>query len=211
MRHEIKSRSGLAVLLTAVLFLPGHSGASSNSEQQAEVKSSPVTAQVLPQSSERIYNLSGLSNVGRVAPGIYRGALPEKVGYETLRKIGIKTVIDMRTTGSEKSEVEAASMRSIAIPIQMSRTGLLPKVEQVVELMADPANQPVYVHCRHGQDRTGIVVAAYRMKYQGWSLADAETDMQAYGFNDIWVNFKKFIRQYGKEIDQKKSMVRSSK
>jgi tyrosine-protein phosphatase SIW14 len=211
MRADIKSGLSLAALLAAALALPGHAYASSKTEQQAEVRPSPVTAQVLPQSSERIYNLSGLSNVGRVAPGIYRGALPEKGGYETLKKIGIKTVIDMRTTGSEKADVEAAGMRSIAIPIQMSRSGLLPKVEQVVELMSDPANQPVYVHCRHGQDRTGIVVAAYRMKNQGWSLADAETDMQAFGFNDVWVNFKKFIRQYGKEIDQKKSMVRSSK
>lgn len=65
--------------------------------------------------------------------------------------------------------------------------------------MVDPANQPVFVHCRHGQDRTGIVVAAYRMKVDKWSLPDAETEMQAFGFNDIWVNFKKFIRQYPTE------------
>ena len=91
-------------------------------------------------------------------------------------------------------------MRAIAIPIEMTRDGLKAKVDQVVALMADPANQPVYVHCRHGQDRTGIVVAAYRMKQQGWSLTDAETEMQAFGFNDVWVNFKKFIRGYGKEL-----------
>jgi len=88
-------------------------------------------------------------------------------------------------------------MKAIAVPIEMSRNGLQEKFDRVLALMADPANQPVYVHCRHGQDRTGIVVAAYRMKQQGWSLADAEAEMQAYGFNDVWVNFKKFIRQYG--------------
>ena len=51
-----------------------------------------------------------------------------------------------------------------------------------------------------GATGTGIVVAAYRMKQQGWSLTDAETEMQAFGFNDVWVNFKKFIRGYGKEL-----------
>jgi len=108
----------------------------------------------------------------------------------------------MRTSESEKSQVEAAGMRAIAIPIEMTREGLKEKVDKVVALMADPVNQPVYVHCRHGQDRTGIVVAAYRMKLQGWSLADAETEMQAFGFNDVWVNFKKFIRQYGAQLEK---------
>lgn len=154
-------------------------------------------------SSEKIYNLPGLSNVGRVAPHVLRGAQPGKEGYATLKSMGIRTVIDMRTTANEKNEVEAAGMKAIAVPIEMTRNGLKEKVDQVVALMADPAHQPVYVHCRHGQDRTGIVVAAYRMKQQGWSLIDAEVEMQAFGFNDIWVNFKKFIRQYGADYNRK--------
>ncbi|HQB39530.1 MAG TPA: tyrosine-protein phosphatase [Deltaproteobacteria bacterium] len=160
--------------------------------------------------SEHVYNLPGLSNIGRIDPGIYRGALPDANGYATLKQLGIRTVIDMRTTGSEKAEVEGAGMRSIAVPIEMTRNGLQAKVDRVVALMSDPANQPVYVHCRHGQDRTGIVVAAYRMKQQGWSLIDAETEMQAFGFNDVWVNFKKFIRQYGKNLQGKTEIARSS-
>lgn len=150
--------------------------------------------------SEHLYHLNGLANVGRVAPGVYRGAQPGKSGYATLKAMGVKTVIDLRTTASEKSEVEAAGMKAVAIPMEMSRDGLKEKVDRVVALMADPANQPVYVHCRHGQDRTGIVVAAFRMKEQGWSLEDAEAEMQSFGFNDIWINFKEFIRRYGAQL-----------
>lgn len=160
----------------------------------------PASLPAGARSSEHLYNLPGLANVGRVAPGVYRGAEPGKDGYATLKALGIRTVIDMRTSESEKQQVEAAGMKAVAIPIEMSRNGLQEKVDRVVALMADPANQPVYVHCRHGQDRTGIVVAAYRMKHQGWSLADAEAEMQAFGFNDVWVNFKKFIRRYGAEL-----------
>jgi protein tyrosine/serine phosphatase len=152
--------------------------------------------------SERLANLPGLSNVGQVAPGVYRGAQPGPDGYASLKKMGIKTVIDLRTSESEKAQVEAAGMQAIAVPIAMSRDGLKEKVDKVVALLADPANQPVFVHCRHGQDRTGIVVAAYRMKVDKWSLAEAEKEMQAFGFNDIWINFKKFIRQYGRELKQ---------
>ena len=46
------------------------------------------------------------------------------------------------------------------------------------------------------------MVAAYRMKQQGWSLADAETEMQAFGFNDIRIDSKKFIRQYEAQLQR---------
>lgn len=161
------------------------------------VTDSPDSGQgVVVRSSEHLYNLPGLGNAGRVASGIYRGEQPGAAGYATLKRLGVKTVIDLRTSESEKAQVEAAGMKAIAVPIEMSRKGLKEKVDQVVALMADPVNQPVYVHCRHGQDRTGIVVAAYRMSQQGWALKDAESEMQAFGFNDVWVNFKKFIRSY---------------
>lgn len=155
-----------------------------------------VNQTVVIRSSEHLYNLPGLGNAGRVAPGVYRGEQPGPGGYATLKQLGIKTVIDLRTSESEKAQVEAAGMRAIAVPIEMTRKGLKEKVDQVVALMADPANQPVYVHCRHGQDRTGIVVAAYRMTLDNWSLKDVEAEMQSFGFNDVWVNFKKFIRSY---------------
>jgi protein tyrosine/serine phosphatase len=84
--------------------------------------------------------------------------------------------------------------------MEMSEKGLKEKVEKVVALMADPANQPVFVHCRQGRDRTGIVVAAYRMKEQRWPLAHAEAEMQDFGFNDVWVGFARFINAYGREL-----------
>jgi protein tyrosine/serine phosphatase len=188
----IRTTLCILVLLTAMVSNGG-----------ATVGATGVALPDSAHSSERLYNLPGLFNVGRVTPGVLRGAQPGKEGYATLKAMGVKTVIDMRTSASEQKAVEAAGMRAVAIPIEMSRDGLKEKVDQVVALMADPANQPVYVHCRHGQDRTGIVVAAYRMKQQGWSLADAETEMQAFGFNDVWVNFKKFIRGYGAELGRK--------
>jgi tyrosine-protein phosphatase SIW14 len=153
------------------------------------------------QLSEHIYgNLPGLSNVGRVNQGVFRGALPEADGYATLKRMGIRTVINLCTTESEKEKVEKAGMRSLEVPMEMSTLGLKEKVDMVVALMADPANHPVFVHCREGRDRTGIVVAAFRMKVEKWPLADAEAEMHSFGFNDIWVHFKRFIRKYGQDL-----------
>lgn len=173
--------AAIALNVSGMLLFAGMAGAG----EQLQVRS-----------SEHLYNLPGLSNVGRVAPAIYRGAQPDAAGYAILKQMGIKTVIDMRTTETEKAQVEAAGMKAVAVPLEMSRNGLKEQVDRLVALISAPENQPVYLHCRHGQDRTGIVVAAYRMKKEGWSLKDAETEMQAFGFNDVWVNFKKFIRSY---------------
>jgi len=146
--------------------------------------------------------LSGLSNVGRVTPVVFRGAQPKPQGYETLAKMGIKTVINLRTTKNEKKEVEAAGMNYVAIPINVFKSVDRVKVEQVIQKMSDPAYQPIYVHCKLGEDRTGIVIAAYRMKVEGWSFEEAEAEMYAFGFNEVWQNLKYFLRKYAEDFSK---------
>ncbi|MGZ9148741.1 MAG: hypothetical protein ACXW4G_10250 [Candidatus Deferrimicrobiaceae bacterium] len=47
--------------------------------------------------SEHLFGLPGLTNVGRVANGIFRGAQPKPEGYATLKAMGVRTVINLRT------------------------------------------------------------------------------------------------------------------
>ncbi len=152
--------------------------------------------------SERIFGLQGLSNVGKVAPGIYRGAQPKPEGYKTLKEVGIKTVINLRTSKSEKTEVEAEGMQSIEVPMSVLRDVKDDTVDKIIDMMIKPENQPVYVHCRQGQDRTGVVIAAYRMRIEKWPFKEAEAEMQSFGFNDLWYELKEFIRDYAKELDR---------
>ena len=51
-----------------------------------------------------------------------------------------------------------------------------------------PENAPVFVHCRNGSDRTGTMVAAYRVVVQGWSKEAAIREMRdgPFGFHLIW-------------------------
>jgi len=157
-------------------------------------------------SSERLFGLPGLSNLGRVAPGICRGAMPGPGGYATLKRMGIRTVVNLRTTESEKKQVEAAGMRSVEIPMNMLGNGDIGKVDRVVEIMADPTQQPVFVHCKLGEDRTGIVVAAYRMKIEGWPLELAEAEMESFGFNDIWINLRRILHRYAADLERRKQI-----
>jgi protein tyrosine phosphatase (PTP) superfamily phosphohydrolase (DUF442 family) len=144
----------------------------------------------------RMFGLPGLSHVGRVATGIYRGAMPRPEGYATLAKMGVRSVINLRSRNEEREQVEAHGMRSFGVPMSAFGEVNQQMVRRAVALMTNPANQPVYVHCLQGRDRTGVVVAVYRMEIDGWSREEALEEMQAYGFHDVWFRMKSFVRGY---------------
>lgn len=125
---------------------------------------------------------------------------PDAQGYQTLKSMGIKTVINLRSGHGEKNAVEAAGMRYIEFKLPMNNGISKEKFDEIVGAMADPSNQPVYVHCALGQDRTGVVVASYRMKVDDWSYEDAEKEMQSFGFNDTWIHLKKSLKRYAAHI-----------
>lgn len=186
-------RSAVLVCITVSFLISG-----------AKVSCAETTASkvILPETamqSERIFGLPGLMNVGRIAPGVFRGNQPQPEGYETLKKMGIRTVISFRARHGEKARVEAAGMRSIEIPISMLEKPRSSDIRKITGMMADPANQPLYVHCALGKDRTGIVVAAYRMDIDGWSLQDAIAEMRSFGFNGQWVHLKQVVTEYGRD------------
>jgi tyrosine-protein phosphatase SIW14 len=146
--------------------------------------------------SERLFGLPGLSTVGRVANGIFRGAQPEPEGYATLKAMGVRTVVNLRTRHGERKAVEAAGMRYVEIPMSFWGDVDPAVVRKVLSAMTDPANQPVFVHCARGADRTGVVAAVYRMEVDGWSEAEAEAEMEAFGFHEIWSQLKEYVRRY---------------
>jgi protein tyrosine/serine phosphatase len=148
--------------------------------------------------SEKIYGLPGLTNVGRISQEIYRGNQPLPDGYKTLKKIGIKTVINLRSRHGEKKAVENSGMNYMEFPISMIKNLKRENVQEIIDAMANPENQPIYVHCALGRDRTGIVAAIYRIEKQGWSFDEAEQEMRDFGFNDVWINLKKLVRNYSK-------------
>src|SRR5512143_2246897 len=155
---------------------------------------SPAVVPAGARVSERLFGLPGLEGVGRVAPGVFRGAQPGPEGYGTLKNMGIRTVLSLRSYHGETNAVEAAGMRSVLLPMNAYEDVNVETVRKAVALLADPANQPVFVHCSRGQDRTGVVVAVYRMDVDGWAEAEAEEEMQAFGFNDIWSRLMDFVR-----------------
>ena len=80
----------------------------------------------------------------------------------------------------------------------ISCTAWHPEDENVVkflQVLRDPKNRPVFVHCQHGADRTGLMVAIYRIAVQGWSRQDAIQEMTqgGTGFHEVWTNLIDYL------------------
>jgi len=124
-----------------------------------------------------------ISNFARVNDGYYRGGQPEGHDYQDLAALGIKAVIDLKHDGTiESSIVREKGMRFYSIPMTTASAPSSEAVQQFLSLVNDPANQPVYVHCQGGRDRTGLMTAIYRVTHDGWNVVRAYTEMKEYGY-----------------------------
>jgi protein tyrosine phosphatase (PTP) superfamily phosphohydrolase (DUF442 family) len=119
-------------------------------------------------------------NLHRVTPELYRCAQPDDDDMRELAAFGVRAVVNLREYHSDKDEVEGTGLLLIE---QKLGAGDLTYPELVVALRhVLQAPKPVVVHCWHGADRTGAVVAAYRVAVDGWTPAQALEEMVAGGF-----------------------------
>ena len=79
-------------------------------------------------------------------------------------------------------------------PGQDSLRQLALALKTLKQLSDDPKTRPVYVHCKAGQNRTGFVIATYRMIYQGWTPEEAVREMRVYGFYRVWSRDEWFLK-----------------
>jgi protein tyrosine/serine phosphatase len=146
---------------------------------------------------------TGLPNLYRVNASLYRSAQPSRDGITALVEgtplvagdAPIRTVVSLRTLRTDASLVMTPSRLSLEhIPAQSWH----PEDEDVIQFLriaTDPARQPVLVHCRRGADRTGTMVAVYRIVVEGWTKADAIDEMTrgGYDFHPMWQNLIRYI------------------
>ena len=128
--------------------------------------------------------MTGVGNFGEVTPRLFRGAQPTRKGFAALAKTGIDIVVDTRgnRSNSEGKEVRRLGMRYVAIPWHCP----FPHDEvfaRFLKLVRENPDKKIFVHCRLGDDRTGMMIAAHRMADEGWSADRAMGEMQQFGFS----------------------------
>ena len=142
-----------------------------------------------------------IPNFHQVNEHVYRGGQPAPESWQQLAKIGVKTVIDLRREGEEEHSVaqEAAAVAKAGMTyVNVPMKGVVaPTDEQIAKIMALlNSNEPVFVHCKRGSDRTGTVIACYRISHDRWQQKQALQEAKSHGMGFVQVGLKRYIMTY---------------
>jgi protein tyrosine/serine phosphatase len=167
---------------------------------QALLAAMAVLSLVIAAQENRSYK--ELPNFHQVNENLYRGAQPQSGGLKKLSEFGIKTIINLRgaseETRKQQAEAEASGMRYFNIPLSSIGRPKDHEVERALAIIDARENWPVFVHCKRGADRTGVIIAAYRISREQWTTEQATTEAKRLGMASIQFRKKGYISDYSK-------------
>ena len=140
----------------------------------------------------------GLPNFHKVSDNLYRSGQPNREGMKIAKEMGIKTVVNLRSFHTDWFYTVFLGLQTEHIWCKAWHPEM-EDAQKFLKIVQNKDNWPVLVHCQHGSDRTGTMVAIYRIKVQGWAVDKAIDEMVngPYGFHEIWQDFlPPFLEQF---------------
>jgi tyrosine-protein phosphatase SIW14 len=183
-------RTWLSFIRTLLLFAAFSCGTPLALRAQAAASPAPPPTAPSAAPAEKL-NIFGISNAGRVNPLLYRGAQPLPGGYDELQRMGISIVIDLNNRGNESRDerraVESRGMRYVSIPTSSYSGPTLDQIAEFLSLLRDSPARKIFVHCKYGADRSGVMIAAFRMTQEHWTPDQAMAEMLSFHFHRFWL------------------------
>jgi len=167
----------------------------------AQTSTPPATSVLRSAYGEKL-KLNGVPNSGKISDALFRGAQPRAEGMKELKNLGITTIVDLRGEDPDKitwerRQAESIGIRFVSIPVSGWAPPTNDQVAAFLALFRDHPKEKVFIHCRFGDDRTGVFVATYRMAFEGWHPQQAMNEMYFFGFNGFWhPSMKSYIRDF---------------
>lgn len=155
---------------------------------------------------EQQHRLASLiPNFAVVSDRLWRGSAPSAVAMSELKKSGIKTIIDLRigkaSPRAEQTEARKLGMTYVHLPMGYTQPDET-KLKEFLAIVQNPVYQPVYVHCRQGADRTGLLVASYRILIEKWTLVHAYQEMRKHHFKPWLFPFRNKVKEIAEQSAQ---------
>jgi protein tyrosine phosphatase (PTP) superfamily phosphohydrolase (DUF442 family) len=151
-------------------------------------------------------SIPGVPRFVRVDDRVARGGQPTAEGLRNLADAGFRTIVDLRGKDErwkdEKKLAEALGIKYVNVPMQGMHTPHDRQIARALKALADERAGPVFVHCKRGADRTGVVIACYRMEHDGWSNREALQEARDLGM--YWYQFplQRYIQSYRPQGDR---------
>ena len=133
-----------------------------------------------PKSWAKAIESEQLKNFYSISDNVYRSKQPSAEAMVELEKRGFKGILNLRHYKKDDYKASGTKLNLQHIPINtwtLSKRELMAAVKILKE-----AEKPILVHCLHGSDRTGAVIAAYRILEMGWSKKEAIMELKYGGF-----------------------------
>jgi protein tyrosine phosphatase (PTP) superfamily phosphohydrolase (DUF442 family) len=154
-----------------------------------------------PQAPAVRAKVPGLPNFARVSEQLSRGAQPDAGGFEELKKLGVDIVVNLRHEPDEiaweRALVQTQGLEYVSIPWRGRNTPDTALIAKFLELLRANPDKQVFVHCQRGAERTGVMVACYRMSAESWTADQALKEMDVFGFRGWrFGHLKKVVRDF---------------
>jgi tyrosine-protein phosphatase SIW14 len=187
-------RIALAALCLPIVVACSQPTDDSSGSQEAADTSGPSSA--------------SLSNFVKVGPGLYRGGHPDAAGLDYLKSVGVTRIVNLEVgdfieafpwdISQELDDAQSRGLTEIRYPMSAFEPALSDDfdrhIDEIMAILKTAApDDAIYVHCKHGQDRTGLVMGLERVLIEGWAPQDAFAEMLRIGFHTGFLGLDEYF------------------
>ncbi len=130
-----------------------------------------------------------VKNFLTVTDWLYRGGQPDATAIEALVKRGVRTIISLRwnmvVIRAERALAKKHGINYYSIPLSYWILPTRAQIDLFLSILDDQNKHPIFMHCLHGRDRTGMFTAIYRIARENWTADKAYAEMKNSGFRHI--------------------------
>jgi protein tyrosine/serine phosphatase len=140
----------------------------------------------------------------RVDENYFRGSQPLRGGIATLQRLGVKTLVDLRSIYDHTTDTREAAVASglayVWMPMSVWNPPSDDEANRFVACVSDLSRGPFFVFCADGLNRTGEMTAIYRIARSKWTVERALDEADQLGFNPYYYTLRNYVWDYARKF-----------